>query len=63
LGYICGGFHTPHSHEPETMQAVLTTAYGNVDVLQVKEIERPKVSKPTELVVKVVAAGYPSFND
>lgn len=40
-----------------TMQAILMTAAGNADVLQLREIARPGLPSPHHLLVKLAAAG------
>ena len=40
-----------------TMQAILMTAAGNADVLQLREIAKPELPSPHHLLVKLAAAG------
>lgn len=47
----------PLFREETTMQAVLMTAIGTPDVLQVADISEPKITQATEVKVKIHAAG------
>ncbi|MBD2578297.1 zinc-dependent alcohol dehydrogenase family protein [Oscillatoria sp. FACHB-1406] len=39
------------------MKAILMTALGDPDVLQLQQVPEPQISQPTELLVRLVAAG------
>ena len=40
-----------------TMKAIVMTATGSPDVLQYQEIPEPQITKPTQIKVKLAAAG------
>lgn len=40
-----------------TMQAVLMTAKGGPDVLQLRDVEKPEIESPTQILVRLRAAG------
>ncbi|MBB3149578.1 NADPH:quinone reductase-like Zn-dependent oxidoreductase [Phyllobacterium trifolii] len=41
----------------ETMRALVMFAPGGPEVLQVREIARPKIERPSDVLVRVIAAG------
>lgn len=55
--YRVMSFHRNHHLEPTNMKAILATAPGNVDVLQLRDIPRPPLPTPHHLRVKLAAAG------